>query len=99
MARGSADEGKERVRRMSSALLNELLRSPAAGSNEAMAEQAVRVDGLADDLLAADAEGGLLFLGDLVVRILDAYCHETGADPLVALQKFLVEPGDAAPDQ
>jgi hypothetical protein len=97
MARASSEEGRERVRRMTTALLTDLLEVPAGGSNQAMAEQAVRVDGLADDLLAAEAEGAVLFLGDLVVRILEAYCHETGADPLVALQKFLVEPGDAAP--
>ncbi len=95
MARASSDEGKERVRRMTTALLTELVKATAGGSNQAMAEQAVRVDGLADDLLAAEAEGAVLFLGDLVVRILEAYCHETGADPLVALQKFLVEPGAA----
>jgi hypothetical protein len=100
MARPSSDEGQERVRNMARALLVELVRAPAGGSDQAMAdhalaEHALRVDGLADDLLAADAEGGVLFLGDLVVRMLEAYCLETGADRLEALQKFLGEPGDA----
>ena len=55
MARAS-DEGKERVRRLATALLTELVKAPASGSNQAMAEEAVHVDGLADDLLAVEAE-------------------------------------------
>jgi len=88
MSRANSDEGRERLRQMSVSLLTELMTPPDDKSGEAVGEHAITVDGLAGDLLEADAEGAVLFLGDLAVRAVSAYCEKTGADPLATLQEF-----------
>jgi hypothetical protein len=88
MPRTKSDETREWLRQTTVELLTELAKSPHGDTKDAVEEQAVRVDGLAGDLIAADPEGAVLFLGDLAVRILKALCEKTGADPLVTLQQF-----------
>jgi hypothetical protein len=93
MPRATSDETKEWLRHTTVDLLTELARSPQGDTRDAVGEHALRVDGLAGDLITADPEGAVLFLGDLTVRILKALSEKTGADPLVTLQKFAPPPG------
>ena len=72
MARATSDETREWLRQTTVDLLVELAKVPPGDSKDALEERAVRVDGLAGDLIAADAEGAVLFLGDLAVTILKA---------------------------
>ncbi len=88
MPRTKSDETREWLRQTTVDLLTELAKAPPGDSKDAVEEQAVKVDGLAGDLIAADPEGAVLFLGDLAVRLLKALGEKTGADPLVTLQKF-----------
>ena len=68
MARTTSETGRERLPHLTVALVTELGRPTSGGSNPDMAEHALRVDELADDLLAADGEGAVLFLAGVVVR-------------------------------
>jgi hypothetical protein len=88
MARTNADEKKERLSQMTVAFLAQLATPPDGPSQEADVERSLRVDGLADELLDTDAEGAILLLGDLVVRIVDALCAKTGGDRLETLRAF-----------
>jgi hypothetical protein len=93
----SGEKREEWLRRTTVDLLAELSRSPDGDAKNAVEEHAVRVDGLADDLIAVDPEGAVLFLGDLAVRILKALCEQTGADPLMTLQEFALPPSEVPP--
>ncbi len=68
MPRNTGSDLREQAQRKVVALLTELMNPPDPGSKEAVTTDAVAVDGLADDILAADAEGALLFLADLAAR-------------------------------
>jgi hypothetical protein len=81
---------------MTVAFLTQLATPTTPGPSEADLERSLRVDGLADELLDTDAEGALLLLGDLVVRIVEALCAKTGGDPLETLQEFAHPPAPAA---
>ena len=70
MAKTTSDEKRERLRQMTVAFLAELTSPPEGKSRDADEEHALRVDGLASDLLDTDAEGAILFLGDLVQIVL-----------------------------
>ncbi len=98
MVRATPDETREWLRQTTVDLLVELSRSPDGDTKDALEERAVRVDGLAGDLIAADAEGAVLFLGDLAVTILKALCQQTGADPLATLKEFALPPADVPPN-
>jgi hypothetical protein len=91
MPRPTSAERKEEVRHMTVALLTELINSPSPGSREAVEQHALTVDGLADELLEADAEGVLLFLGDLAARALESLGEQTGTDPVVVLERLVSE--------
>jgi hypothetical protein len=91
MPRTTSGDGRERLRRMSVAFLTELMNPPELESKEAVEQHAVTIDGLADDLLEADAEGAVLFLGELAARTLEALCEKTGTDPLVTLQGLALQ--------
>jgi hypothetical protein len=91
MPRLTSAERKEEVRRMTVVLLTELINPPDPQSREAVEQHAVTVDGLADELLEADAEGVLLFLGDLAARALESLGEQTGTDPLVVLHRLASE--------
>jgi hypothetical protein len=92
MTRTKSEPGRERLPHLTVALVTELRRPSTGGSNQDMAEHALRVDELADDLLAADGEGAVLFLAGVVVNIVDALCAKTGEDPVMALERFVVHP-------
>ncbi len=91
MPRPTSAERKEEVRRMTVALVTELINPPSPGSREAVEQHALTVDGLADELLEADAEGVLLFLGNLAAKALASLGEQTGTDPLVVLQRLASE--------
>jgi hypothetical protein len=91
MPRPTSAERKEEVRRMTVALLTELINPPGPGPKKEVEQHALTVDGLADELLEADAEGVLLFLGDLAARALELLGEQTGTDPLVLLERLAPE--------
>ena len=98
MPRTTASERREQAQRMAIALLTELMNPPDAGSNEAVEGHAVVVDGLADDLLEADAEGALLFLADLAARAIKTLGEKTGTGPVVALQALTLQTSEQPPE-
>jgi hypothetical protein len=89
MTRTKSEPGRERLPHLTVALVTELGRPATGASNQDMAEHALRVDELADDLLAADGEGAVLFLAGVVKDILGALCAKTGEDPGTALDRFV----------
>jgi hypothetical protein len=91
MPRNTGSELREQAQKMVVALLTELMNPPDPGAKEAVTD-AVAVDGLADDILAADAEGALLFLADLAARAIKTLGDKTGTDPAVALQALTRPP-------
>jgi hypothetical protein len=97
MARPTSDETREWLHQTTVDLLAELSRSPDGDTRDASEEHALRVDALAGDLISADAEGAVLFLGDLAVKILMALCQQTGADPLATLKQFALPPTEVPP--
>ena len=95
MPRTTGSERREQAERMVVALLTELMNPPDPGAKEAVARQAVAIDGLADDILEADAEGALLYLADLAAWAIKALGEKTGTGPVAALQALTQQLPDA----
>jgi hypothetical protein len=97
MPRGNAGERRKQAEGKVVALLTELMKPPPdPTAKEAVENQAVIIDGLADDILAVDAEGGLLFLADLTARAIRSLGEQTGAHPAAVLET-LTRPNSAPP--
>jgi hypothetical protein len=98
MVRTTSETGRERLPHLTVALVTELGRPTSGGSNQDMAEHALRIDELADDLLAADGEGAVLFLAGVVTKMLDALCAKTGEDRGTALERFVFDQSGSSPE-
>jgi hypothetical protein len=98
MVRTTSETGRERLPHLTVALVTELGRPASGGSSQDMAERALRIDELADDLLAADGEGAVLFLAGVVTKILDALCAKTGEDRATALERFVFDHSGSSPE-
>jgi hypothetical protein len=97
MPRTTGSEHREQAQSMVVALLTALMNPPDPGSNEAVARDAVTVDGLADDILEADAEGALLYLADIAARAIKSLGDKTGSGPTVTLQALTMPPSEPPP--
>ncbi len=98
MVRTTSGTGRERLPHLTVALVTELGRPTSGGSNQDMAEHALRVDELADDLLAADGEGAVLFLAGVVMKTLDELCAKTGEDRGTALERLVLDHSGSSPE-
>jgi hypothetical protein len=92
MPRTTGSERRVQAQQMVVDLLTKLMNPPDPGSTEAVARHAVTVDGLADDILEADAEGALLFLADIAASAIKSLGEKNGTSPTAALQALTSPP-------